>query len=599
MRRAAVLSAIAVFVWQFATGQARPPADTLVLDQPNHLWFEGPLTRINLSLDGQWALFTLFGRDPRLFTLTTGREDSDTLNAGMDHVRSAGFCGSKGIVRAGDRGSDTRWYLADVENKQVSAIPVDATFQCSVDSTEIAYYRASEPEDGLYVGQLGSGRLRNFQVSGKITALAFSPDGNYLYVLAFQPTGESSLVRIGTHTMASRTIVANLDASPIPGSMAISPDGRSVYLALASPGAPKNAERHKPEGDRWLKIYRLELATGARKPVIESARQDNFGPEIVGNYLYWKRNLYFDSIVAVPVEGGDTKEIVTGGEVPMWSPDSRRIGYDFGGARLADWALDLDAAVVGVNEKAEKTTTPSVIISGYHEDFPPAWSPDGKWIAFHSHRSKTPVPEYFSAGSTDDVYLRLADDPNAPEIRLTDFGWETGPAYWSPDGSKLLFSSWMRGGEAGIDKLWVITMDLEIGRALHVEMLPLPAAIRSASWSAWSPDGKEIAIEDNRGGTQRSLWVVHADGSEAVKLLDYQGTTYDGLDWTPDGKTIIYSGLAQDGLQLFAVPSAGGAPRQLTRDSGNLLHPRVSPDGHWIACTRLVQSKQIWRRPLP
>ena len=65
-----------------------------------------------------------------------------------------------------------------------------------------------------------------------------------------------------------------------------------------------------------------------------------------------------------------------------------------------------------------------------------------------------------------------------------------------------------------------------------------------------------------------------------------------------DGKNIIYSALAGDGLQLFAVPRTGGAPQQLTHDSGNLMHPRVSPDGRWIACTRIVQSKQIWRRPL-
>jgi len=251
-----------------------------------------------------------------------------------------------------------------------------------------------------------------------------------------------------------------------------------------------------------------------------------------------------------------------------------------------------------VDEKAQRSSVPAVIISGYHEDFPPAWSPDGHWIAFHSHRSKTPVPEYSSAGSTDDIYLRKADDPQAPEIRLTDFGWETGPAYWSPDGQKLLFSSWKRGGEPGIDKLWITTVDLEIGRALRTDLLPLSAEIRSAQWAAWSPDGKEIAIEDNRGGGARSLWIVREDGSHPVKVLDYQGTTYGGLDWTGDGKNIIYSALGGDGLQLFSAPRAGGAPRQLTHDSGNLMHPRVSPDGRWIACTRIVQSRQVWRRPL-
>jgi Tol biopolymer transport system component len=428
--------------------------------------------------------------------------------------------------------------------------------------------------------------------------MAFTPDGNALYAVVFRDSGESSLIRILPHSKSTKTLATKLDASPERGSIAIAPDGRSIFVALASGGAPNNEARHRPEADRWLKIYQLELATGARHVVVESAREDNFEPAVIGGNLYWSRNLIEDSIVILPAEGGAAEEIVTGGEVPMWSPDNKRIGYTFGGWRLADWALDLDAAVVGVDEKGQRSTAPAVIVSGYHEDFPPAWSPDGHWIAFHSHRSKTPVPEYSSAGSTDDVYMRKADDPQAPEIRLTDFGWETGPAYWSPDGQKLLYSSWVRGGEPGIDKLWVTTVDLEVGRALRTDMLPLPAEIRSAQWSAWSPDGKEIAIEDNRGGGARSLWIVHEDGSHAVKVLDYQGTTYGGLDWSADGKNIVYSALAGDALQLFIVPRAGGAPHQLTHDSGNLLHPRVSPDGRWIACTRIVQSRQIWRRPL-
>jgi hypothetical protein len=188
----------------------------------------------------------------------------------------------------------------------------------------------------------------------------------------FHPTGQSSLVRIAPHALASKTIAADLDASPEAGSMGISTDGRSLYVALAGTGAPNNAARHRPEADRWLKIYRVDLATGARQPIVASAGQDNFDPEVVGNNLYWTRNVLSDSIVAVPVDGGEGKEIVVGGEVPMWSPDSRRIGYTFGGWRLADWALDLDAAVVGVDEKAQRASVPSIIISGYHEDFPPA-----------------------------------------------------------------------------------------------------------------------------------------------------------------------------------------------------------------------------------
>jgi Tol biopolymer transport system component len=155
----------------------------------------------------------------------------------------------------------------------------------------------------------------------------------------------------------------------------------------------------------------------------------------------------------------------------------------------------------------------------------------------------------------------------------------------------------VKGGQPGIDKLWVLTLDRETGRLLDSARLSLSPQIRSAQWAAWSPDGKEIAIEDNRGGEERSIWVVHADGTQPQKLLDYRGTTYSGLDWMRTGQRIVYSGLAGDTMQLFAI-SRGGTPTQISRGNGNLLHPRVSPDGRWIACTRIVQSQQIWRRAL-
>jgi tricorn protease-like protein len=73
----------------------------------------------------------------------------------------------------------------------------------------------------------------------------------------------------------------------------------------------------------------------------------------------------------------------------------------------------------------------------------------------------------------------------------------------------------------------------------------------------------------------------------------------DCLDLVVGGsKNIIYSAAAGEDLQLFSVPRANGASQQLTHDSGNLMHPRVSPDGRWIARARIVQSRQVRRRPL-
>jgi Tol biopolymer transport system component len=580
----------------FGAAQSPNASDMMVLSVPSNQWFEGPGVRASISSDAKWALLT-HGPTMSLFSLETHEQNPDLLLGGLTSVSRAIFCGSNALARLGERGSERGWFLPGAESPQLSTLPPDSVVGCSADGSEIVYYIPQNPDRQMFVGPV-RGPFKAFGVTGRITGTAFSPDGSMLYVLLFQPSGETSLVRIAVHELRTKTIAHDLDASPSWNTIAISADGRSAFIALASAGAPDNTGRHRPEANRWLAIYKIDLTTGARVAVVSTPGVDNHDAALAGGNLYWARNVIRDSVAAVAVSGGDSKDVIVGAEVPMWSPDGKKISFTYGGWRLADWGLDLDAGYAIVDADANRISARFTIVSGYHEDFPAAWSPDGKWIAFHSHRSKIPVPDYQSAESTDDIYLRLADDPHAPEIRLTDFGWETGPAYWSPDGRKLLFSSWERGGVPGIDKLWVLGIQPVNGQVLDTTQLPLSAEIRSASWAAWSPDGKEIAIEDNRGGEDRALWIARADGTHDERLLDYQGTTYGGLDWTPDGKTIIYSGLAGDKLQLFSIPRAGGASVQLTHDAGNLMHPRVSPDGKWIACTRIVQSKQIWRRPL-
>jgi len=608
MRRRMLVCRAVVFLflltagWEAAQPQtqsqtpARDSSDTMVLSVPNNQWFEGPGIQVSISSDAKWALFT-HGPGMQLFSLETHEQDPDRVLGGLSSVFRAGFCGPNALVRLGKRGSERGIFLPGADSPQLSTLPTDSVVNCSADGSELVYYIPENPDRQLFVGPV-HGPFKAFGVSGRITGTEFSPDGNMLYVSLFQPSGETSLVRIAIHELHTKTIAHDLDAEPAGNRMAISDDGRNAYIALASAGAPDNAARHRPEADRWLAIYKVDLATGARSPVVSTPGVDDHDPAVAGGSLYWASNAIRDSVAVVAISGGDSKDVLVGAEVPVWSPDGKKISFTYGGWRLADWALDLDAGYVLVDADANRISARFPIVSGYHEDFPAAWSPDGKWIAFHSHRSKVPVPDYESAESTDDIYLRLADNPHAPEIRLTDFGWETGPAFWSPDGRQLLFSSWVRGGTPGIDKLFVLGIQPVTGAVLDTKQLPLSAEIRSASWAAWSPDGKEIALEDNRGGEDRAIWIVHADGTHAEKLADYHGTSYGGLDWTPDGKTIVFSGLAGDKLQLFSVARAGGAPVQLTHDAGNLMHPRVSPDGRWIACTRIVQSKQIWRRPL-
>jgi Tol biopolymer transport system component len=99
--------------------------------------------------------------------------------------------------------------------------------------------------------------------------------------------------------------------------------------------------------------------------------------------------------------------------------------------------------------------------------------------------------------------------------------------------------------------------------------------------------------------TRHALWVVKADGSEGRKRVEYDMKTYGGLDWTPDGKSLVYAALAGGRMQIFTVGAGEGDPRPLTREDAHLFQPQVSPDGRLVASTRLRQAKEIWKQLLP
>jgi hypothetical protein len=85
-RTLAVGAALSLATLPFALKQncTTPSMDLLVFEQPGNEWYEGPLTRVTISLDGNWALFfSGFGRT-QLYSLATGHVDSETLRDGLD-----------------------------------------------------------------------------------------------------------------------------------------------------------------------------------------------------------------------------------------------------------------------------------------------------------------------------------------------------------------------------------------------------------------------------------------------------------------------------------------------------------------------------------
>jgi Tol biopolymer transport system component len=197
-------------------------------------------------------------------------------------------------------------------------------------------------------------------------------------------------------------------------------------------------------------------------------------------------------------------------------------------------------------------------------DARPAWSPDGRRIAFVR----------YSPDFTGNVFLMDADGAN---LRPLADGFES-PA-WSPDGSLLAVDTGFCVYECDIYLL------LAGGGGAPVRVATMAAA------PAWSPDGRKIAFVGLSGDDgYHSLHVMNRDGSEVTTLVAPDGRNNGAIirpAWSPDGGRIAYATCIDARCNIFTVKVDGSAVVQITTvpRGSHASEPAWSPDGARIAFT--------------
>ena len=190
----------------------------------------------------------------------------------------------------------------------------------------------------------------------------------------------------------------------------------------------------------------------------------------------------------------------------------------------------------------------------------PAWSPDGRRIAFVSRRD-----------GRSHVYVMRADGTGSR--RVTDARPDDESPTWSPDGRRIAFSRVgdlfavpSRGGPVR-----------RIGRALEGEALD----------PAWSPNGALIAYDYRPPGYSiREIWVVGVDGTRARKVTRLRAESTRPA-WSPDGRRIAFQSDAQGGhVEVYSIGLDGSGLRRETRSAVDTFDPAWSPDGMKIAFSR-------------
>ncbi|HZQ55334.1 MAG TPA: protein kinase [Bryobacteraceae bacterium] len=240
----------------------------------------------------------------------------------------------------------------------------------------------------------------------------------------------------------------------------------------------------------------------------------------------------------------------------------------------------------------------------------PAWSPDGKNIAFTE-----------DIGDVRQVFVRnLAAYTSA---QITHSARDCRQPFWSPDGTRLfyianddsggsdLWSVGASGGAAQIVRrnvrsasmapngalayvandsgeglsLWTAA-DAQSSQGARYRESHWPYSSFSEGYVSFSADGKRICIWLTSGRGSSELWTIPYPAGQPHRALTSENGPYP-FHWMPDGRRIVFGGVLPGtvGADLHTADLSTGEVLPITKTTREALQPAISPDSKRIAFT--------------
>jgi Tol biopolymer transport system component len=210
-------------------------------------------------------------------------------------------------------------------------------------------------------------------------------------------------------------------------------------------------------------------------------------------------------------------------------------------------------------------------IAERHQDAP-AWSPDGKQIAFAAHmRGKDPDRGI-------EIYIMNADGSNIKQVTEDLASYDVSPT-WSPDGKQIAFTKCVFDAKWREKSSAICVMNSD---GSNVRKLIDDTAMRGSPRAPdWSPDRGRIAFHETDTNSPNRVWIMDADGSNARMVYKWG----EHPAWSPDGRRIVFASKqaawkAWKSIDIYMMDADGSNVKILT-DVGPSwdTYPEWSPDG--------------------
>ncbi|HEY7567879.1 MAG TPA: protein kinase [Gemmatimonadaceae bacterium] len=278
----------------------------------------------------------------------------------------------------------------------------------------------------------------------------------------------------------------------------------------------------------------------------------------------------------VDVAGGEPRR-AAGGDggfyQPAWSPDGRRIAYwsVIGGQR------DLETILVNGGDRV-KVTNDAVV------DWAPVWSPDGTYLYFASDRAGTmglwriPIDQQsgVSRGAPQPIASGVDVDMDLPHL--------------SADGSALIFRS-------KLESVNPAAMDFDpVNRRIGaVRLLQRRTGILTPS--DISPDGKWLALFSAPAKVQ-DIYVMRPDGRDLRRLTDDVARDWQPM-FTPDGSAVTFFSNASGKYDGWMIRIDGSGRTRLTDIKAGVTFTSFSPDGKRLLAAAPDTGARVGAPPWP